>query len=75
MKYEMSRFTEDNAARIRKAVSYDVQKEWEDFLVFFTMKSRRWCMIMSSFLTSVWVIWIARQHANTTVLFRFVIQT
>lgn len=42
MKYEMSQFAEDNAARIRKAVSYDVQKESEDFLLFLTVKSCRW---------------------------------
>lgn len=39
MKDEMSQLAEDTAARIRKAVSYDVQKEWEEFLVFLSVKS------------------------------------
>lgn len=43
MKDEMSQLVEDTAAGIRKAVSSDVQKEWEDVFVFLCVKSDCWC--------------------------------
>lgn len=46
------------------------RKNRKIFLVFLRVKSSCWCMvIVSSFLTRVWIVQVAKQPADSTILF------